>query len=64
MKPEPVLLLALAEFWTDFFAVGGFLVGVVGFGYTIYQVRKTKGAAEAAKAAAEASPLEAKRSFR
>ena len=58
------MLLALAEVWSDFVAVGGFVVGVAGFAYTIHQVRKTKGAAEAAKAAAEAALLEAKRLFR
>ena len=54
------MILAMNEFWTDLYAAGGFwlgvaglLVGVLGFGYTIYQVRKTKTAAMAAREAAE-----------
>ncbi len=53
-------LFALTEFWNEFCAVGGlifgllgFLVGVLGFWYTILQVRKTKDAALAAQHAAE-----------
>lgn len=44
-------LIALSPGWTDFFTAGGFAVAVVGFAYTIYQVRKTKSAAEAAREA-------------
>ncbi len=64
-------LFALAEFWNDLFAAGGFvagvlglMVGVLGFIYTIRQVWKTQSAAEAAKQAAEESVEEAKKTFR
>lgn len=44
-------VLGLTAAWADFFTVGGFVVAVIGFGYTIYQVRKAKSAAEAAREA-------------
>jgi hypothetical protein len=64
-------LLALDPFWNDLYAVAGvvigllgLLVGLLGFGYTIYQVRKTKAAAQAAEEAASRVLDESRHSFR
>jgi hypothetical protein len=64
------VFFAFAEFWNDFYAAGGFVlgvlglvVGVLGFVYTIRQVWKTQTAAEAARAAADEAQKEAKRLF-
>lgn len=63
-------LFALDPWWSDFYAVGGFVVGVLGlavgfagFGYTIYQVRKVKVAALAAEEAAKRTLAESKASY-
>jgi hypothetical protein len=53
-------LLALDPWWNDFYAIGGFFVGVVGFAFTIWQVRKTMHAAAAARDAAEYTLRESK----
>jgi uncharacterized iron-regulated membrane protein len=62
---------ALSDFWVDFYAISGFwlglvalVVGVLGFGYTIYQVRKTRSAAEAAQEAAERAIKESRHAVR
>jgi hypothetical protein len=64
-------VFALAEFWNEFYAAGGFWIGtvslviaVLGFWYTIVQVKKTQAAADAAKQAAESALAESKRQFR
>jgi hypothetical protein len=57
-------LFALSSQWNDIFTVGGFIVGVFGFGYTIYQVHKVKVAALAAEEAAERTLSETKTNFR
>jgi hypothetical protein len=63
-------LFALDPWWSDFYTVGGFvagvlgcIVGVAGFAYTIYQVRKVKAAAEAARDAATKTLQESKASY-
>ena len=63
-------LFALSPFWNDFFSVSGFavgvlgvLIGVAGFGYTIYQVRKTQRAVDAAREAATKAIEESRRQF-
>ncbi len=65
-----MILLALSPETSDFLTVWGFvvgvlglLVGVVGFGYTIYQVWKVKAAAEAAKEAAEKTLAESREAY-
>jgi hypothetical protein len=65
-----MLLLALTPETSDFLTVWGFvatiagtLVGILGFGYTIYQVLKVKAAAEAAEAAAINVLAESKQAF-
>jgi hypothetical protein len=64
------MLLALSESWTDFYAITGFwlailglLVGVLGFAYTIYQVRKTQSAVAAAREASLRVLEESRASF-
>lgn len=57
-------VFALDPFWNDFFTVGGFFVGVLGFWYTIQQVRKTTAAAVAAERAAEETLVELRTAFR
>jgi hypothetical protein len=46
------MLFALHPVWNDFFTVAGFFVGVIGFAVTIWQLRRTRSAAQAAKQAA------------
>jgi len=57
-------LFALAPMWNDVFTVGGFFVGVLGFGYTIRQVWKSTTAAVAAERAAEETLAELRTAFR
>ena len=64
-------VFALDPVWSDFYAAGGFWLGVVGFvvgtiglSVTIWQVRETKRAAIAAKDAAEQTLLESRTQFR
>jgi hypothetical protein len=65
-----MILFALSPETSDFLTVWGFIVGVLGciigvlgFGYTIYQVRKVKAAAEAAEEAAKKTLAESKASY-
>jgi hypothetical protein len=37
-----MVLFALDPGWNEFFAIGGFVVGVIGFAVTIWQIVKTK----------------------
>jgi hypothetical protein len=53
-------LFALDPWWNDFYAIGGFFVGVIGFAFTIWQLRKTMYAAAAAREAAEKTLAESK----
>ncbi len=59
---QQMVLLALDPWWNDFYAVGGFLVGVVSlvlgiiaFRYTLIQVWQARAAAELSQTAAEAA---------
>lgn len=61
---------ALSEDWTDVYTAGGFwfgaaglVVGVLGFGYTIHQVRKTQSAVLAAEETARRVLTESRSSF-
>ncbi|GEM_PF-6895075 len=54
----------LTENWRDIVTVTGFAATLGGFVYTIYQVRKTRSAASAAKDAASAVLEESRQSFR
>ncbi|MBA4067359.1 MAG: hypothetical protein C0501_27345 [Isosphaera sp.] len=56
-------LFALDPAWNDFYTVGGFFVGLVGFGVTLWQLRKTKYAAEAAAQASRDTLAENKESY-
>lgn len=63
-------LFALDSAWSDFYTIAGFIfsilgliVGVVGFGIAIYQIIKTKRAAEAAQEAARKTLAESKDSY-
>jgi hypothetical protein len=58
------MLLALSEGWSDFVAITGLVVTVAGFAVTLYQLRKTQSAAEAARAAAERAFAESRQEFR
>jgi hypothetical protein len=65
-----MILFALDPWWNDFYAAGGFwlgvaggIVGLLGLAYTIYQVQKTKTAAEAARDAAKTTVAESKEAF-
>ena len=65
-----MILFALSPETSDFLTVWGFvagvvgcLVGIVGFAYTIYQVRKVKAAAEAAEEAAGKTLEESRTSY-
>ena len=65
-----MILFALSPEASDTLTVWGFVVGVigcfvglVGFGYTIYQVRKVKAAAEAAEEAAKKTLTESKTAY-
>jgi hypothetical protein len=49
--------------WGFVFGVVGCLIGLLGFGYTIYQVRKVKAAAEAAEEAAKETLAGSKTSY-
>lgn len=67
----PMHLFALTAETSDALTVWGFVagvvgcaVGVIGFGYTIYQVRKVKAAAEAAEEAAAETLGEMRKTFR
>jgi hypothetical protein len=57
------MLLALTESWSDLVAITGLLVTVAGFALTLYQLRKTKSAAEAARSAADRAYAESRRYF-
>lgn len=66
-----MFVLALADFWNELYAAGGFwigavslVVGVLGFWYAIVQVWKTQAAAEAAKRAADETRAESRETFR
>lgn len=63
-------LFALSPEWSDFYAIGGFVVGVVGlvigvggFWIAIWQIRKTKHAVEAAQEAASRMMEENKKAY-
>jgi hypothetical protein len=65
-----MILLALAEFWNNVIAVGGFILTAVGFVvtvlsliYAIRQIKETKSAATAARDAATAALAESRRYF-
>src|SRR5438874_3538478 len=58
-----MILFALSPEWNDFWQVGGFVVGVIGFVVTIWQIRKTKHAFEAAEEAARITYRESKKSY-
>jgi hypothetical protein len=55
------MLFALTESWSDGVAITGLIATVAGFAITLYQLRKTKSAAEAARAAAEQAFAEGRR---
>ena len=56
-------MFALQPDANDFFAVGGFAVGVVGFAVTIWQLWKTRSAAKAAQTAAETTLKETRAAY-
>jgi hypothetical protein len=58
------MLLALTEGWSDLIAITGLVVTVAGFAVTLYQLRKTQSAAEAARTAAEGAFAEGRRHLR
>ena len=65
-----MILFALSPETSDALTVWGFVVGVIGcligilgFGYTIYQVSKVKAAAEAAEEAAKKTLAESKDAY-
>jgi hypothetical protein len=58
------MVLALTESWSDGVAITGLLVTVAGFVLTLWQLRKTKSAAEAARAAAEGAFAEGRQHLR
>jgi hypothetical protein len=57
------MLFALTEGWSDGVAITGLSVTMAGFGFTLYQLRKTKSAAEAAREAANRAYAESRRYF-
>lgn len=64
-----MLLLAvddgfLPNFWRDSLTLGGVVFTLMGRAYTIYQVRKTKSAAEAAERAAKEALAESRENYR
>src|SRR4051794_19563597 len=59
-----MFLFALEPVWLDYLcAVGGLIVGIVGFGFTIWQLRRTMHAAEAAQKAAKETLEESKEAY-
>lgn len=57
-------ILLLRDAWRDIIAVGSLVITVVGFGLSLYQLRKTKSAALAARDAANRAIEESRGSFR
>jgi hypothetical protein len=58
-----MILLALDPWWNDFYAAGGFFVGVIGFIITIVQIGRARGAAVAARDAANKTLAESKDAY-
>jgi hypothetical protein len=58
------MLFALSEGWSDGVTITGLVVTVAGFAVTLWQLWKTKSAAEAARAAAEGAFGEGQRHLR
>src|SRR5947208_1895458 len=56
-----MVVIAFVGWLNDVIAILGLVIGIGGFGYTIYQVMKTQRAAEAARAAAEKAVEESRK---